>query len=320
MRDWDFVELLREYILVNQTLSSLFDRLRDGEPCFAEMAELVGDSESSILFRLKERCHAQFRKDSAEARDMHREVLFDLTVGSLFHEAMKLRENLYQQEVYVPKVERLLEEHGPDDSAFFKEFETVQSMGADRTQTAMQETEGLLSQTRNQLRALLATHSDDSLMTRSLFENRGAVESVFNASLSDLFQEIHKTAAAGYATAAESFLESAFFDEANACLDAALAENATHTDGSDEWMRLRHYAEGMAHFSTGAFEQSLDSLEIWLGGTANNDDPRFLRFADSALSRFGKIVSDDTHGATLLARAEAVTRLIEIRLPARDEV
>jgi hypothetical protein len=115
-------------------------------------------------------------------------------------------------------------------------------------------------------------------------------------------------------------LESAFFDEANACLDAALAENATHTDGNDEWVRLRHYAEGMAHFSTGAFERSLDSLEIWLGGTANNDDPRFLRFADSALSRFGKIVSDDTHGATLLARAEAVTRLIETRLPARDEV
>ena len=74
MRDWDFVELLREYILVNQTLNSLFDRLRDGEPCFAEMAELVGDSESSILFRLKERCHAQFRKDPTQARDMHREV------------------------------------------------------------------------------------------------------------------------------------------------------------------------------------------------------------------------------------------------------
>ena len=36
-----------------------------------------------------------------------REVLFDLAVGSLFHEAMKFRENFYQREVYGPRVRAL---------------------------------------------------------------------------------------------------------------------------------------------------------------------------------------------------------------------
>lgn len=310
MRDWEFVELLREYVVVNRTLRSTFGRFQDGAPCFPEVAHLVGDSDSSILFRLKERCHALFRKDPAGASEMHREVLFDLTVGSLFHEAMKLRENLYQHEVYVPKVERLLKDHGPDDGEFFKEFEKVQATGADRTKQAMRETEALLTQTRNQLRALLVSHADNKLMIRNLFENREAVESVFTADLAELFREIHGDAATGFATAADSYLESAFFAQAIACLDCALAAAGECPDSQAVLVRLRKYAEGMEHFSKGAYERSLDSLEAWLDAGADAGDSRYLRFADSALSRFGKLVSEDDD-AELRTRAESLLERIE---------
>lgn len=315
MRDWEFVELLREYIVVNRTLRSTFARFRKGEACFPEVAALVGDSDSSILFRLKERCHALFRKDPKDASDMHREVLFDLTVGSLFHEAMKLRENLYQNEVYVPQVQRLFEEHGPDNSAFFMEFEKVQEAGPERTQSAMHETESLLKQTRNQLRSLLASHADDSLMTRNLFENREAVEMVFESDLADLLSEIYPDASTGFAVAADSFLESAFFVQATACLDAALAEANDASEPNLKLAGLRTYAQGMEHFSKGAFERSLDSLEDWLEHVEGDEDPRHLRFAESALSRFGKLVGED-EDAALRARAEALVKQIDELLPA----
>ena len=58
----------------------------------------MGDGEDSVLFRLKERCHALFRGGEQPSEVvMRREALFDLAVGSLFHEAMKFRENLYQR-------------------------------------------------------------------------------------------------------------------------------------------------------------------------------------------------------------------------------
>lgn len=315
VRDWEFVELLREYVRVNRTLRSMFHRFRDGAPCFAEVAQLVGDSETSILFRLKERCHALFRNDPTDASDLHREVLFDLTVGSLFHEAMKLRENLYQHEVYVPKVERLFEQHGPDDSAFFKEFERVQSTGYDRTQQAMRETEALLGQTRNQLRALLVSHAENTLMTRNLFENRDAVEFVFESDLCELFGEIHGSAAVGFAAAADSYLESAFFVEAMGCLDSALAESSLSSKTRYALTRSRKYAEGMEHFSNAAYAQSLDSLEAWLDADFECAEVPHMRFADSALSRFGNLVGDDEDGSALRARAEQVIKRIETMLP-----
>jgi hypothetical protein len=141
MPEWAFVQLLRDYFVVNRSLRSVFDRFRRGESCFEDVAALVGDSESNILFRLKGRCHALFRSDPTLTLEVRREVLFDLTVGSLFHEAMKLRENLYQQEVYVSRVEFLLDQNevDVDEGEFLREFEKIQLAGADRTHDAARE-------------------------------------------------------------------------------------------------------------------------------------------------------------------------------------
>lgn len=317
MRDWEFVELLREYVIVNRTFASLFDRFRQGSPCFEEVALLVGDGDNSILFRLKERCHALFRVDPSEAPQMHHEVLFDLTVGSLFHEAMKLRENLYQHEVYVPKVERLLEDHGPDDSEFFKEFEKIQAAGEDRTQNAMRETEVLLAQTRKQLRALLVSRSDSTLLTRNLVENREAVESAFGSDLESLLAGIHGSVAAGFASAADSFLESAFFEQATECLDAALAQPDEAHDNRGQLARLREYATGMQHFSNGDYEASLASLASWLDAEPGEGESQYLKFAESVLSRVGNLLGDDSD-PELQVRANALTERIQGRVQASE--
>jgi len=315
MHDWEFVELVREYLAADRTLRSLFDRFHRGAPCFEEVAVLVGDTDSSMLFRLKERCHALFRRDPSHRSEMHREVLFDLTVGSLFHEAMKLRENLYQQEGYVPRVEQFVDLHGTEDYTFFREFEKVQAATADRTADAMRETEVLLGQTRDQLRAMLQTHSENGLLTRNLIELRAAVEAVFEIDLSNLLASIHGDAVAGFRGAAHSYLESAFFSEAVACLDAALEETEPDVVAAAKLLRLRSYATGMLHFSAGAYAQSLDALSQWLDAEPGETERRYLQFAERALARIGKLVDAD-RDAALLVQAEALVATIRSLLPA----
>ena len=321
MNEWEFVELVREYIAVNQTLRTSFGRFREGSACFDEVAQLVGDSEDSVLFRLKERCHALFRRDPGVSSQIHNEVLFDLTVGSLFHEAMKLRENLYQQEVYMPKVERLLEQHGRDDVKFLRELEHIQLAGADRTLDALRETETLLEQTRDQLLALLAAHPESGLMTRNLVENQKLVEDVFESDLASLLSKIHGDTSSGYRVAAHSYLTSAFFSQAISCLDRseehAEAPPETGEPRSAELARLRSYATGMIHFSVGAYARSLESIEDWLDSEPSDDEQRYLVFAESALSRISKLVDED-FDPKLLPLAESLVARIQSRLSETD--
>ena len=75
---------------------------------FEDIEKFVGDDASSILFRLKESCHAIFRPSGSDSRpEVAAGALLDLVVGSLFHEAMALRENLYQLESYGAQVQML---------------------------------------------------------------------------------------------------------------------------------------------------------------------------------------------------------------------
>ena len=91
------VEIFRDFLAVHTRMADLVDHYARLTLSFDLVEDLVGDNHSSALYRLKEKCHALFRSSTTEeAADVRTEVLFDLAIGSLFHEAMILRENLYQ--------------------------------------------------------------------------------------------------------------------------------------------------------------------------------------------------------------------------------
>ena len=125
------VDIVREFLLAHRLLRRLFERQRSGGLRFDELQALAGDTEASVLFRLKERCHALFRA-GVFGDDVPRVALFDLAVGSLFHEAMKLRENLYQLEVYAPKVEAARREAESGSEGLFEEFERILAASRER--------------------------------------------------------------------------------------------------------------------------------------------------------------------------------------------
>jgi hypothetical protein len=307
--DWKFVELVRDFFTVHQTMRSLFGKFRDGSLDFAEVAELVGSSDSSVLFRLKERCHALFRETDDLGAEMRREALFDLSVGSLFHDAMRLRETLYQQQIYAPRVEQLLSEAGHEKSSVFRDFEKLHRVGVDRTFEAVRETDALLEQTSSQLRVLLADFPRNGLISRYLYEHAARVEDVFGLDLPTLLAEIHGEPIVGYRRAVHSYLHSAFFREARGCTEEAFLRC-----GEDRVLRhLLRYAIGMEAFLEGRYRASLDALEAWVdGGPHAEEETEYLSLSHNAVSRIAGLVkgSDEERGL-MEQSSRLVTRLAE---------
>jgi len=302
------VDIAREFLLAHQQLRELFERHRSGTLRWDEVQRLVGDTEASVLFRLKERCHALFRAGELASEALlppatARVALFDLAIGSLFHEAMKLRESFYQLEVYAPKVEAVRSQVEPGAEGLFEEFARILAASRERVAEALAESEALLEQTRRQFRVLLAAHRGNGLVLRYLLENASLAEGVLGESLDDFLASIHGDAVAGYALAARSYLESGYFDEARRALGEALARDPTRAS-------LRHaasYADGMSAYLRGRYEDALRHLEGWAEGRSEGGDQAFRELALAAVSRLGQLVEGERL-ASIADRAGALAR------------
>ena len=232
---------------------------------------------------------------------MHREALFDLAVGSLFHEAMKFRENFYQREVYGPRVLALRSEAGEEEEALFEEFERIQEGVSARLEEGLIETEGLLERTVEQLRRLLAAHADDPLVARLLFVQAPEAEAVFGEELQEILAEIVGDAAMGFERAGRSLLRSGYYPEAISALEAAKA-SGREADGID---RMIAYALGMEAYLSRDYASCVEALATW--ATAREESATLTRLARDAAARILQLAD----GPDRERVTESATRLLE---------
>jgi len=303
------VEIVREFLAAHRLLRQVSERYRAGALAFEEVGELVGDDERSVLFRLKERCHALFRGDRADG-EMGPTALFDLAVGSLFHEAMKFRENFYQRSAYGPKVRALRRAEVRDASGLLSEFEKLIAGAAVRIDESLQELDTLLGQTTGQFRILLVAHAEEGAVARVVAARSAELAAMFGTSSEALLAELYGGAGAAWSRAGHSFLASGFFVEAA----DALRHAAQLGDGAAEDARLLHFAEGMAAYLEGRYAQTVARLGEWFEAApqALGESERALaRQATSALSRVGTLVGAGTPEATQAARCLERLRALE---------
>jgi tetratricopeptide (TPR) repeat protein len=304
--DAALVEIVRNFLAAHRLTREIAARCRSGELRFAEVTRLVGDSEESVLYRLKESCHGLFRRATSDGDvRMRREALFDLAVGSLFHEAMKFRENFYQREVYGPKVRALRSAASGEADQLFREFEKILSAASVRLDEALQETESLLVQTREQCRALLTAHSNNGLLARYLLENRAGVEDVFDSPLEDLLRDVYGDAAAGFALAGRSYLESGHFGRARDALETAMVRTGRDAD----LLRDAAYARGMEAYLDGRYPVAVEAIGAWLEASPSREhDAPLGALAQSALARVGR-AEQSADAATAAAAAALADRI-----------
>lgn len=302
----EFVQLLREFLTASAELAAAFEN--DEALGFDSLARAVGDDPASSLFRLKERSHALFRSDGLASEAVRREALFDLTVGALFHAAMKLRESLYQRDVYAPRLASLRAATDGDPDALFSEFEGLLGRSTGRVDEGLSEVRILLAQTREQFHRMLVERAGERGVVRCLLQRRALVDQTFRGGFSALLAEMYGDVASGLVEAARALLHSAYFVEASKVLrEAAREANAPRA----EIDQLGRYAEGMQAFLDGDYLSSIAALEAWadLGGPL--EVRRFARRAASALSRVDRLVDDDADGASIVDAAKQLQGRLE---------
>ena len=294
------VEIVREFLAAHRLLRSVSERYGAGALVFDEVGELVGDDERSVLFRLKERCHAQFRGGRSDG-EIGPTALFDLAVGSLFHEAMKFRENFYQRSAYGPKVRALRRAGVRDESGLLAEFEKLIAAAGVRIEESLQELDILLGQTTAQFRILLAAHAEEGTLARVVTARSRELAAVFGTSPEDLLSEFYGGPSAAWSQAGRSLLSSGFFAEAASALGEAA--NLGGTLPGD--VRLRCFAEGMASYLAGRYADAVARLAEWFASTpaaVAQSDRALARQAASALSRVGALAGQGSAEASEAAR------------------
>ncbi len=282
------VDIVRDFVAADRALCDLVSRYRRGELEWQPVRALVADDEESPLFRLKERSHALFRSETeSDEIAPHREVLFDLAVGSLFHEAMKFRENFYQREVYGPRVRDLKREAGAEAEALFGEFEKIFEAGAAALDAGAAETEALLERSREQLVDLLAQHSRDGHVARYLIERSEEVEAALGRELAEIFDAVYGSDAAGWELAGRSYVGSGYFEAAGDALRHALGRGGN----SAQLDPLMDYAAGMAAYMRGEYASSVEHVGRW-AATEVERAPQLVHQACAALSRMDRLSED----------------------------
>jgi len=308
-----FVDVIRDFLVAHRELRRLFAMFRAGGLRFEDLDPVVVDDEGSVLFRLKERCHALFRPRGGPRREApERGLLFDLVVGSLFHEAMKFRENFYQREVYGPQVRALRGRAGEGADELFREFEKILGAVSARLVEGLEEVETLLAQTCSQLALLLQQHADDGLVLRCLIEHPELVEEAFGEGLDALLATLQRgDAARGFELAGRSYLESGHYAEA----ERAFAEAERRGGDVGEMERQAAYARGMRAYLSGDYAQSVEQLGVW-AREATAAEGFLAGLAHAALSKLDRVVQASERTEVLRPAAALVERLTALRAPA----
>jgi hypothetical protein len=220
------IDLIRESICVQRKFVECRELFREGTIDFSVIEGFVDDRGRSCLFRLKTMSHALFRNSDTAG---FKEKLYDMTVGYVFHEAMKLRENCYQLEYYRPQSNGGKNILSVEESKVVREIEYLLKRAGRRVGEGMAEVRILLRQLRIQLKDLILSYGDNYLLPRFILENEKALLGLYGKRG---FEELLKGVFLDGRTmllfrAAESYIESEFYDRARNLLQKVVRREET---------------------------------------------------------------------------------------------
>jgi hypothetical protein len=172
------IDLINESICLYKRCSHCLELHKRGALTFSEVEEFVDDRGKSCLYRLKQMCHELFRSTTEAA---YKEKFFDITVGYIFHEAMKLRECIYQLEYYKPQYNMLISspELTPAEKKVIREFDALILKAQKRLNEGLKEVRTLLADLTAQVKDLVKIYRDNYLLPRFLLDNERSLIAMY---------------------------------------------------------------------------------------------------------------------------------------------
>ncbi len=258
-KDRQIVELVRNFFLVIITFRNLYQQYKNKSLKFADMVNFVDDRGQSILFRLKEISRILFRQNSSQISE--REQIFDLLIGSIFHLAMKTREDLYQLEFYYPKYQVFLERKktAAGQDKVIDHFQKIISHAGLALQKEMEEIRDLMEDLLEQFPEFISLYRDKGLLHRFFLEETNLLEEVLGKdALPSLFKHLFGPEEfRPYYLAGESYFQGGFYRQALQAFSQALEKKP-----GDENIQFKIYlAQGMDQFYSFAPSAALKSFE-----------------------------------------------------------
>jgi tetratricopeptide (TPR) repeat protein len=273
---------------------------------FKDMGRFIDDRGKSLLFKVKESCHALFRGNVAAG--LEKEQLFDLAIGTIFHEAMKLRENLYQLEVYGAKGQVLEGREGRRKykEDFLRQLRKTLGRAERRFKEGMEETRTLLHDATDQLKSLLPDFYSNRLLLRFFLEHPAETARVFGeGGVAKCFEVIHPGGPGqGFAEAGRSYLASARYARACECfrqsLEAGLADPTLPA--------LLSFANGMSLYYAGDLAAALEALQEVIPEADKHAEIRALR---PEIGRVARRIAEELRAQGLPGPADRALDLAE---------
>ncbi|HOW55948.1 MAG TPA: hypothetical protein PLR60_15015 [Syntrophorhabdaceae bacterium] len=222
------IDLIKESICVYEKVKYCKSLFRDEQLYFSTIEDFVDDRGKSCLFRLKEMCHDLFR-NSSEAN--YKEKLYDITVGYTFHEAMKLRENLYQLEYYRPQCDMTIQSLSEQEKKIVNEIGVLVKKAKTRLKEGFKEITVLNDELIRQLKDIIFLYRGNYLLPRFLYEHEKQLTRIYGRKgFEDLLQTMYADGRSLLIfRTASSYLESDYYETAR-----SLFKRITRTDSKNK--------------------------------------------------------------------------------------
>jgi tetratricopeptide (TPR) repeat protein len=226
-RTRNLLDMVRRLLLAEVVFQEIFKKYEEGKLHFSDIGNWVDDRGQSLLFNLKEQSHSLFRV-GAKGPVHRNEWLLDLAIGSIFHEAMKLRENIYQMEVYRPRYLQFKSKIGKTayeyERDYLQQFERIISRAERGVQESMEETQSFFKDAVEQLIDFFNKNSKNPYLVRFLLEHQPLLQRVYgNRKAKEIFHLMFKKGfLEAYSLAGRSYLQSGHYDLASLYFSKAL--------------------------------------------------------------------------------------------------
>jgi hypothetical protein len=312
-KNWIILEIVRDYLYSYIHFQSIYNQYKAQTLNFDDVEKFVTDKDPTLpLFNLKESCHILFRYQGEEECS-DEEKLLDLAVGSIFHEAMKIRENLYLLEIYKPRYQQIQNSQESSDykGNLLQEFTKIGLRTEKRLAESIRETKRLMQDTLKQLAHLLPRYKDNQVLMRFVLRNKELLQQAFGKRkglqiISDMYPgglgEAYNVEGRGYLASEHYDLAAEFFNYA-----------LKYKIHDQELQSLYLYARGMDGYYKNRYPDTLRSFHKLLSlATVLEDGKGYLEKVEEVCRKIGKEYLEDKkkkQGSVALQLADKVRSL-----------
>lgn len=259
VRDRNFLEIVRGLLHSQITFEEIFNKYRQGRLRFSDIVNWADDRGQSPLYTLKEQSHFLFRNKGKEAFKKN-EWLLDLVIGSIFHEAIKLRENIYQLEIYRPKYIKYKLHIGKlaYERNYSQQFERIISKAEQGVLLGISEMRSLFHDAMEQLIDFFKENGRNPYLVRFLLDHYPLLQRVYGSKRGkDIFGLIFRGGIQeAYVRAGRSYLSSGHYDLSSRYFSKAWKLGPPH----NELRFLLYVSLGMDAYYKNAY---LRTISFW---------------------------------------------------------